>query len=212
MDMDPVLLDYLYKHKQLPLPGLGSLLVTYQSARVLQGEHKINPPRQIIELSTDTLPMEDAVDYISRQKHIGEKAAESIVKQFSNALKDLPQGDHMDWPGAGTFFKREDGEISFTGEDIFASFYKPVDAIRVIHPNETHAVLVGDTETTNAAMTEYFTDTPKRSVNRWYIAAICIFLISLAVIVYYFTHPHPVNYGNASSVQAGTEKPTYTSP
>jgi hypothetical protein len=212
MAMDPVLLDYLYKQKQLPLPGIGSLLVTYQRARVLQGEHKIAPPHQLIELSQDALSISDAVDYISRTKHIGEKAAESVLRQFAVSLKELPVGDKLTWRGAGTFFKQQDGEIGFTGEDIFSAFYKPVDAIRVIHPNETHTVLVGDTETTNAAMTEYFTDIPKRSVSRWYIAAICIFLLSLGVIIYYFTHPHPANAGNATPVQAGTEKPTYSSP
>ena len=212
MDMEGLLKQYLLSHRQLPLPGIGSLQVSEHSARLLHGEHMISPPAQIIELSAESLQLQDCVDHISRSEHIGEKAAEAGIKQFAATVQALKKGEEKQWDGVGVFRRNAGGELEFDGENLSRQYFQPVTAIRVIHPNETHTVLVGDTETTNAAMVDYFTVNEPTPKSRWFIAAVCIFLLSLATIILYYANPHPPSGGNATVIQPGVEKPTYKQP
>ena len=54
----------------------------------------------------------------------------------------------------------------------------------MVHPDSEHAILVGDKESTNTAMTEYYNEelAPK---DRWWIGALVVAAIAIGIIWYY---------------------------
>jgi len=68
-----------------------------------------------------------------------------------------------------------------------AAFLQPVKAVRVIHPEAEHQILVGDKETTNTVMNEYFSEVPVKK-SRWWIWAIVLGIAALIAILLYLNN------------------------
>ena len=72
-----------------------------------------------------------------------------------------------------------------------------MEAERVIHPQAEHSILVGDKETTNTVMTDYFNEEPVVK-DRWWIWAIVLGLAALAILLFYFNDADASSFfGNA---------------
>jgi hypothetical protein len=83
-----------------------------------------------------------------------------------------------------------------------AAFLQPVKAERVIHPEAEHQILVGDKETTNTLMTEYFSEEVHVKKNRWWIWAIILCLVALIIILLYLNNAGLLSMaGNAMPIQ-----------
>jgi hypothetical protein len=95
--------------------------------------------------------------------------------------KDLDEKGSVTLRGIGDFIKDEEGVISFIPQQI------------------NHAILVGDKETTNTVMTEYFEEEEEKK-DRWWIWAIVLGAIGTGVLVYYLLQHDGTNLGNAVSM------------
>ena len=103
-------------------------------------------------------------------------------------------------PGVGNFFINTYGEIKFLQEEPNPVFFPVVVAERVIHPEAEHAILVGDKESTNTEMAEYFNETPVQK-DPWWIWAIILGAIGIAAILAYLYNSDGMDYfGNAVKI------------
>ena len=107
--------------------------------------------------------------------------------------------------GIGVFEKDTSGVIRFSPvhADQFSTF--PVAAERVIHQDTQHAILVGDKETTNIAMTGFFKKKKSKQKRRWWVFPLILAVIALGLILFHFYYEEntyvSTPFGNSAPVK-----------
>ena len=175
--MDYLIAPTLFQNKICRLPGIGTLEVITNAAETDFVNSKIKAPLPSIIFSAS---QDDA----------------NIFNEFT-ALSELIQKDLNDkgivpLKGVGQFIKNEEGIISFVSLQLNERFTPTVTAENIMRQHAEHTILVGDKKTTNTVMTEYFVEEeneneqeeqPKK--DRWWISAIVLGVVGLAIIVFY---------------------------
>lgn len=200
--MHQLIASYLFQTKHCPLSGLGNLRII-PTATITDFSNKlIYPPTPVIQLEEKEGDASSLINYLSAQSGASLHESQQAYEAFCTQLKDQAgQKGGSVWEGVGSFQADESGNIRFRPEELPVDYKQPVDAIRVIHPEATHQVLVGDKETTNVAMTEYFSEKPMAK-DRWWIWAICLALAGIAALVYYFISGQAhFPFGNVASYE-----------
>jgi hypothetical protein len=124
------------------------------------------------------------------------------LKQYCRKLKFMGAHEDIKLPGAGHFHVSSDGNILFSPDEVPAAAILPVAAEKVIRPNDTHTMLVGDTETTNTVMTEFYNDEQPAKSRRWWVWAIVLFVLAATAIVIYMSDAdRNTAAGNAQKIQ-----------
>ncbi|MGG9972524.1 hypothetical protein ACQ33O_12090 [Ferruginibacter sp. SUN002] len=159
----------LFHNKTCTLPGIGTLSVHTNVAESDFVNTQLLAPTYAIQFSP---AVEDA----------------NVFNEFS-AISELLKSEidrlgRVEMNGIGTFEKVDD-KIIFSGASLSNDFTLPVKAERVIRQHTEHTMLVGDKETTNVVMTEYFTETVVKK-RYWWVWAIVLAAIGITGIVYHF--------------------------
>lgn len=183
--MQSFIASYLFQHKSICLPGLGTLRVSNLPAQSDFVNKTLLAPHPSIGYSSDCVAGEEEgfVHYFRQKQGIGWQAATEMLNNWIKETKAvLHQNGQFYLAYIGTFFQKG-AQLSFTQASLPAAFLPPVNAERVIHPEADHSMLVGDKETTTAQMTEYFAGEPV-SKRRWWLAALIIALLSLGLLAF----------------------------
>jgi hypothetical protein len=206
--MHYLIASYLFQNKTCPLPGLGTLYISAGKAEAdfLNTVIKAPSPRIIFDAKEND--PNNLLEYIAKKtKHSIEQATEKL-QQFCDQLKTATihgtpgaANQHPALNGVGNFFKDSSGKINFRSAQLPAAFLQPVKAERVIHPEAEHQILVGDKETTNTLMNEYFSEAPAKK-SRWWIWAIVLCAVALLIILLYLNNAGLLAMaGNAMPIQ-----------
>jgi nucleoid DNA-binding protein len=176
---------YLFQLNRISLPGLGSFSVSESPAMPDFVNRQIMAP--VISTAFSPAVDEDAADaflqYVSKKGGISnQQAAEQYQQWYVSVQKQLQQGMQVQLDGIGTI-KQQNGVVVFEEEKLPAVFFPAVHAERVIHPEAAHTMLVGDKETTNVEMTDYFATEPVKK-DRWWIWAVVLGLLGTGVILF----------------------------
>ena len=168
--MYQIIAPTLFQNKICRLPGIGTLVMVAHSAETDFVNARIKSPIETI-------------DFIAENKE------EKIFNEFS-AMSELLQSNLNEngsflLRGIGTFKKDNAGDIQFAPITIDPIFTPPIAAERVIRQDGEHAILVGDQQTTNVEMTEYFSEQPLLK-DRWWVWAIILAAISVGAFSFYF--------------------------
>ncbi len=211
--MEKLLATYLYEYKNCPLPGIGSLVLNLGQAKLLPGEKRMLAPMPFIELSNKEISADTLVSFLSAENDTRVSEAETYLHRFCERLNNLQANEELPLASAGSFYKDSSEVLYFKTVPLPTAYFPAVAAERVIHPDVTHNILVGDTETNSAAMTEMLNSASATSRSRWWIAAISLGLIGLIALVIYFTHhKHGGLFGNIKPVEAAQSPKTYSIP
>ena len=199
--MQQLIASYLFHNKQCPLPGFGSLFMQTTAAEADFTNHLISAPRQVIHFSDKDINAAGFVKYASERMKISEQEVTGLLRNFSAALKkEIATHAKAILPGVGNFFVDENGNTIFEQEALPDVFGQPVTAIRVIHPNAEHTMLVGDRETTNTMMTEYFSE-EEVTKDRWWIWAVVLCILALLTLIIYFSNSdNAAHLGNSIKI------------
>jgi hypothetical protein len=176
--MHQLIATYLFQNKQCPLPGLGHLYVEQVSAESDFLNKQINAPQSFVKFSSTLVDDESFLNYAAKVNNTSGTFIKDELQQFFAK-------DNFAINGVGEFTK-ENGKLNFSPTTIDPLFYQPTHAERVVHENEAHNMVVGDTETTTTAMTEYFAE-DEINKDYWWVWALVLGGISIAAIcIYYF--------------------------
>lgn len=181
--MYQILASSLFQHKKCSLPGLGTLLLVNHGAETDFINTRIQSPFQTIEFIAAT--KEDT--FLEEFAVISEFIQKGLTDKGSFLLN-----------GIGTFKQSDDGVLNFIPTTLDPIFIPYVDAIRVIRQDATHEILVGDQQSTNTEMTEYYSVKPQLK-DIWWIWAIALGAIGLIIILFYINHLGINLFGNISS-------------
>ena len=181
--MYQIIAPSLFQNRTCHLPGIGTLIITTNSAEIDFGNAAISSPF-------------DTINFIR------EAEGEKIFNEFSaisELLKNnLKKQGSVKLTGIGEFQTLQSGEINFISIDPDPVFVLPIKIERVIRQDVPHAILVGDQQTTNVVMTEFYNDQPVKK-DRWWIWAIALAIIAIGVFVVYFLNQKGYNlFGNAN--------------
>ncbi len=161
-----------FQKKSCRLPGIGNLELAYTPAQYDYGSRQIRAPREII-LFIASSPYDN---------HFNEFSA------ISQLVKDeLEKKGSVDITGLGSFTKDSSGNIQFEAVPVNDDFLQPVVAEKVIHKDAEHAILVGDKETTNVVMNEFYSEETTELKSNWWIWALLLGAVGMAVVVIYLS-------------------------
>ena len=187
--MQQLIASYLFQHKTCPLPGLGTLLIKQAAAQGNFLHKTITPPQVYISFENKESEADTLVDYIAAKTNSPVLTAIDALGKYCNQLKsELNSGSTTAINMVGSFTADDTGSIHFKPVQLPAALLPAVDAQRVIHPEAEHVMLVGDKETTNTEMAEYYTETPVAK-NYWWVWALVLTVVSLLAILLYYNDP-----------------------
>ena len=195
--MFEVLNSYLFQHKSISIPGLGTIFLETLPASSDIGNKHILPP--VYHFRFDKYfdaPDKDFFSYLAAEKNIADYEAIKWYNEFSYELRNrIKQEDKVKWDDVGVLRKDYAGNIIFESSSGAARFLKPVSANSIIRKDAQHHLLVGDKETNNNEMNEWLhpgQETKKKET--WWVYALVIGLAALLVLLFHFSS----NHGQAS--------------
>jgi hypothetical protein len=183
--MQKLLANYLFKYKNCSLPQIGTLHIKTQPAVSVLGVQKIHAPVSLISFTKDITDSKNVTEYIAVNKNINFDEAAYQLKNITNEILNLKQGEEFSIICVGVFTKSQNDKLLFNENKQAEIFTVPVYAERVIHPEDSHAILVGDRETDKNSMAEFFTDTVPVKKNKWWLWAAAILTFSIILIFIY---------------------------
>ena len=185
--MQKQIASFLFQNKTCPLPGLGTLSVVCDSARADFTTKIITAPQTVIQFESKETAVASLLDYLATTTGADKYEVTEALDHFCDNIKNkITDQSGVQLESIGTFFVDDLGKINFTPEELPTVFAQPVFAERVIHPDAEHHILVGDKETTNTLMTDFFNETTVVK-DRWWIWAIVLGVIGLLALLIYFT-------------------------
>lgn len=183
--MQQLIASYLFQNKNCPLPGIGSLFIQTEGAQADFTNHLVNAPRHTIQFSDKEINASGLMNYLAERTRFTEDEVMESFQNFSARFKNqIASKEKAELPGIGNFFVDENGNTIFEQEELSTVFNKAVTANRVIHPHAEHTMLVGDKETTNTMMTEYFSEEAEVK-DRWWIWVIVLTALALLAFLLY---------------------------
>jgi hypothetical protein len=201
--MFQVLNAYLFQHRSISIPGLGTIYLETFSASVDVADRTILPP--LYQFRFDKYfdsPDREFFAYIASQRNVLDYEAIRWYNEFSQDLRHRIRTEEMvEWDGVGTLKKGEGGNIVFEPAPATGLFMTPAPAVRVNRQNAQHTLLVGDQERTNVEMNEWLMDEEAagRRKRSWWIAALVLALLALAALGWHF-YANGWTIGNQNSL------------
>ena len=168
--MFDIIASSFFQKKSCRLPGIGNLELVTTPAQYDFGNRQIKAPRQTIL-------------FVSASTASGNFNEFSAISQL---VKDeLEKNGSVEITGLGSFTKDDSGTIHFSAYPVNDDFFQPVTAEKVIHKDAEHSILVGDKETTNVEMNEYYSDETAVKKDRWWVWAIILGVVGIAAVAFY---------------------------
>ena len=168
--MYQIIAPTLFQNKICRLPGIGTLLMVNHPAQTDFANSLIQPPTETINF----LPEDNTEKLFNEFSAISELLKKNLEENGNYPLK-----------GIGTFTKEATGEIKFAPVSLAPVFNPSIPAERAIRQDAAHAIMVGDQQTTNVEMVEYFNAQPTVP-DRWWVWAIILATLGIAALLIYF--------------------------
>jgi hypothetical protein len=187
--MYTILNRYLFLHKSIPIPGLGTICMESQAATIDASTRTIHPPvyRFRFDKFSDS-PDKDLFAYLSAQQKISDYEALRQYNDFAYSLRDrLNYFREAPWEGLGILKKDDMGDIHFESSILNPSFLQPVPAEKVVRTNAKHMLLVGDRERSSREMSDWFAEEPIHGNRLWWLVALIGGIAAALIIMIHFS-------------------------
>ena len=187
-----VLNAYLFQHRSISIPGLGTIYLETFPANVDVADRTILPPAYRFRFDKYfDAPEKEFFTFLAVQGKMLDYEAIKWYNEFSFDLRNrIRSEDVVPWEGVGILKKDGSGNILLESAMAPVFSVQPVPAIRVNHKDAVHTLLVGDRERTSGEMNEWLQEenvTRKRF--SWWIIALVLGIIGVIVLCWHFyTH------------------------
>jgi hypothetical protein len=187
--MFSVLNAYLFQHRSISIPGLGTIYLETAAAEVDVAERTMMPPTYRFRFDKYfDAPDKEFFSYLAAQKNILDYEAIKWYSEFAFELRNrIKNEDQVSWDGVGVLKKDGSGNVLFESAKSPAHFLQPTPAMRVNRQDAQHTLLVGDRERTSGEMNEWLLE---ENANRrripWWVWALVLAVVGLAVLGWHF--------------------------
>lgn len=110
MDLHSIIQDILTRKEGVVIPGLGSLVSRYRSAKIDTGKNVIHPPKKEIRFNPSVTTDSDQIlaKYIASEENIPLSKAQTLIQTFvQNIRNGLEENGKFTLKGIGTLKKAE---------------------------------------------------------------------------------------------------------
>lgn len=182
------LYNYLLQFRQLPIPGLGTILVERKPAQTDFLNKQLLPPSYNFQFDKYfDAPDKDFFTYLATQNDMADFEAIRWYNEWSYELRTKLRTDNpIELEKVGTLKKDISGEIVFVPAAPINLHLEPVTAERVIRQNAKHTVLVGDKEWTNEEAADNLLEGGGSESKAWWIITIVLTTILLLILFFKF--------------------------
>jgi hypothetical protein len=183
MRIDYALTQYLHRYGNLPLPGMGQLLQSTDSARLSFPDRKIFQPVKKISFSSIQVPDKHLIDWLSAEFEIENEMASALLKEWvTDLLHRIKNGSSLIWHGIGRISSaaNEGGEILFENIDGASNLQYSIAAEKVIRSGNTHTVLVGETEKSSTEMEQVLQPKKQKTKKYWPVVVAMLLIFGVA--------------------------------
>lgn len=182
-----ILNQYLFQHKRISIPGLGTLHMERIPARTDFANHQILPPAYAFRFDQYfDAPDKEFFAYLANHKHLPDYEAIRWYNEYSYDLRArIRNQEDAIWEGLGRFTVDDKGEIHFEANQKIAQRLKPIKVERILRADAQHQLLVGDNERSSSEMPELLADTHVERAS-WWTYAIIIAAVALSIIGYQY--------------------------
>jgi hypothetical protein len=182
--------SYLYQHKSISIPGLGTIYMESLPASIDSSSKNILPPLYYFRFDKYfDAPDKEFFSYLASEKNMADYEAIRWYNEFSFELREkINLHRSLTWDGVGELKKDDEGNIQFDSSLGNPFFLQPIPARKVIHPDARHVLLVGDTERTNFEMNQWLqheAETEKK--DRWWLYALILGAVAILIMVIHFS-------------------------
>jgi hypothetical protein len=187
--MFDILNSYLFQHRSISVPGLGSICLENLPATADFVNKVILPPSWHFRFDKYAdAPDKDFFSYLAAQKNMHDYEAIRWYNEFSYELSNRIRNEGMlRWDGVGILTRDEAGHVLFESTAKSPMFLQPVAAERVIRHHAEHALLVGDQERTNLEMNDWLSeDASYREKESWWIYALILAAAAFLILFFHF--------------------------
>jgi hypothetical protein len=190
--MFEVLNSYLYQHKNISIPGLGTIYLETLPATPDSGNKSIIPPMYHFRFDKYfDAPDKDFFSYLALEKNIPDYEAIKWYNEFSYDLRNkIRQDDKVKWDGIGILKKDYAGNIVFESEPDSSLFMQPVKAEPVTRKNVQQRMMVADKEKNNYEMEEWLQANAQKIKQNWWIYALVAASAALLILLFYYSGNH----------------------
>jgi len=196
--MFAVLNAYLFQHRSISIPGLGTIYLETLPAEADVVDRTMLPPvyRFRFDKYFDA-PDKEFFGYLASQQNILDFEAIKWYNEFAFELRNRVRSeDQVSWDGVGILKQDSSGNILFESVKAPAFFLQPTPAIRVQREDAQHTLVVGDHERTSGEMNEWLQEENNgRRRMSWWVIAIVLAVAGLAVLGWHF-YTHGWSTGN----------------
>jgi len=196
--MFQVLNAYLFQHRSISIPGLGTIYLESVPASADVADRTILPPAYRFRFDKYfDAPDKEFFSYIAAQRNMLDYEAIKWYSEFSFELRNrIRAEDQVSWDGVGVLKKDPSGNVIFESVSGNPLFMAPTPAMRVNRQDAQHTLLVGDRERTNVQMNEWLHDEGAvRKKRSWWIIALVLGGIALAILGWHF-YTNGWSFGN----------------
>ncbi|HTQ28204.1 MAG TPA: hypothetical protein VMI35_08755 [Puia sp.] len=188
--MFDVLNSYLFQHKSISIPGMGTIYMETLPASIDNSTKNLLPPLYYFRFDKYfDAPDKEFFSYLATEKNMADFEAIRWYTEFSFELREkIHYQGSLAWDGVGELKRDEEGNVVLESSLGNPFFLQPVQARKVIHPDAKHVLLVGDTERTNFEMNQWLQqDEEQETRDRWWLYAIILGAIALLVLLFHFS-------------------------
>ncbi len=187
--MVQVLHKYIIENKKLLLPDIGLLSFENQPSITHFGSKTIHAPLQVLTINQFEQNEENnnLSRYLAKILKLSEEQAHDSFTKFCSKIKtDLNEKQLFYWPHLGTIQKDENDKIKFVQSSEIDYYQPPVHLEPLIKEGSVHNIKVGDTESTNIQMQEYYATQETKKKSYWWLSALILALGGIALIIMYY--------------------------
>lgn len=182
------LYSYLLQFRQLPIPGLGTILVERKPAQTDFVNKQLLPPSFSFKFDKYfDAPDKEFFTFLAAQNDMADYEAIRWYNEWSYELRNKIRTDNpVVLEKVGMLKKDLSGDIVFVPAPPLDLALEPVAAERVIRQNAKHTVLVGDREWTNEEAAENLSGDESKESKAWWIITIVLTTILLLILFFKF--------------------------
>jgi nucleoid DNA-binding protein len=212
--MHELVTSFLIQSKHCRLKDIGNFSLVHSSAKSDIANKKIVARHvEVVYSPREEKTSEELIKYVAHQKKISMAASQEQLKQWcAETSTKLKNGEEIFFKPLG-FLKKSATGINFFQNKNIARFFEPVPALRVIHKNSEHQMLVGDREVTSTTMSQFYqAEEVITKRKRWKLIAIVLLVVAVVFLFFYFNkQPFSLSrLGNQQKVLPKTPPSTYS--
>ncbi len=197
--------SYLLQHKSVSIPGLGTIYVERIPAQSDFVNRQLLPPTYHYRFDRyfDT-PGKDFLLFYRHAKISRIFEAMRLFNEWALNLRNSISGENQsaELEGIGSISRNSSGDVVFEPAGKPQSYDIEIAAERIIRSNSKHGILVGDKETSNVEMNEYYTEEIHKEKLAWWIYAVIIAAIALIIIFFnYYKNGAGSPFGNQQKIE-----------